>query len=531
MSKISRRRFLSETGATLASCGIGLAGAGRLIEASAAQQTAAAPLPDLIVIGGGLAGLSAAITAADLGASIVLVDKRYKVGGTAMGAGGSFSAAGSRLQREKNIKDSPALHFEEAYAIGKGRADPDLLRLYTEQAAATQDWLEHLGVEFDPKGPRFAPEHELYSVPRTCDAKGGGPGFIAVLRRQLDQRIAAGRVTLRTETTANELLVERGRVVGVKAIDDEGATVTIRGGSVLLACGGYGSNPAMIQRYNPSMVRALKITSKYSTGDGLRMAEAVGARLVNMDLLVPYFAGVENPPGSGHTMMVSLISTIVPYFKGDIWVTKEGRRFMNEDSPSPDARERALRAIPDAAVFAIFDAAMLKNSKPPLYAFDEHLKEGRVVKTAATIRDLAAAIGVPPDALAQTVDTYNSYVDAGRDRDFGRQDLIRMQQPPFYAVIASGVIFMTQGGVKTNTRLQALRADGQPIAGLYAAGEVQGAGQWMGDGYVGGTGNGGALVFGRLAAQAAIADLRHQTARLRGATSTGRFGAMKGGRS
>jgi len=502
MSRITRRAFLTQTAATLA--GAGLAGPATLAEAQAANRSRA----DIIVVGAGLAGLAAAITAADAGASVLVVDKHYKIGGSAMGAGGSFSAAGSRLQREKKIEDSPERHLQDANRIGKGKADPALLRLYTEQAAPTQEWLESLGIEFDAKGPRLAPEHELYATARTCDAKGGGPGYIAVLGKQLDQRIAAGKIVLMGETEAQRLVIRGGRVAGVAVADDTGRVRTLSGKAVILACGGYGSSASMVKRYNPSLANALRITSKYATGDGLRMAEAAGATLVNMDLLPPYFAGVENPPGSGRTLMISLISGIVPNFKGDVWVSRLGTRFMNEDSPSPDERERALRTIPDAAVFAIFDDAQLKANKPPLFAFDEHLKAGKTIKRANAMGALALEIGVPAGQLAKTIDTYNGFVDAGRDQDFGRKDLVRIQVPPFYAIVASGVIFMTMGGVKTNARLQALDAQGKAIAGLYAAGEVQGAAQWMGDGLMSGAGNGAALVFGRVAAKDAVQTVR-----------------------
>ncbi len=502
MSRISRRAFLSSTAATLT--GAGLAGPAGL---SGAQGPARGPA-HLVIVGAGLAGLAAAITAADEGAKVTLIDKHYKIGGSAMGAGGSFSAAGSRLQREKQIDDSPQKHFDDANRIGKGRADAALLRLYTEQAAPTQAWLESIGVEFDPKGPRFAPEHELYATARTCDARGGGPGYIAVLGRQLERRVASGAITFLGETEARRIVMRGGRVAGVAVGDDLGRERVVAAPTVILACGGYGSNAAMVRRYNPSLASALRITSKYATGDGLRMAEAAGAKLVNMDLLPPYFAGVENPPGSRRTLMISLISGIVPNFKGDIWVSRLGTRFMNEDSPSPDERERALRGIPDAAVFAIFDDAQLKAGKPPLFAFDEHLKAGVVIKRSSAIGDLALQIGVPPGQLIKTIDTYNGYVDAGRDADFGRKDLVKIHVPPFYAIVASGVIFMTMGGVKTNTRLQALDGAGRAIAGLYAAGEVQGAAQWMGDCLMSGAGNGAALVFGRLAAVDAVRTVR-----------------------
>lgn len=504
MPTISRRRFLNGAAVTLAATGMRLP----LKAFEHARSTAAARPPgvDLIVVGGGLAGLAAAITAADAGASVLLIDKHYRLGGSAMGAGGSFSAAGSRLQREKGIADTPARHAEDANRVGRGKADPGLLRLYCEHAAPTQAWLEGLGVVFDPKGPRIAPEHEPYTIPRTCDAQGAGPGIVAALGAQMEKRMGTGRIVLRPETSAEQVIRQGGRVVGLRVLDDAGRRQSLFGKSILLACGGYGANRAMVQKYNPAFGRTLTVASKRATGDGIRIAEAAGAALVNMDLMTPYFAGVENPPGSGRTLMISLISGIVAGFKGDIWVTRAGRRFMNEDSPSPDARERALREVPDAAVFALFDDRMLTSAaRPPLFNFDAHLKAGVTVKQAASVGALALQIGVPPQALIHTVDTYNEYVRAGRDADFGRRDLVRFSHPPFYAIVASGVIFMTMGGVKTSTRLEVIGTDGVPIPGLYAAGEVMGAAQWMGDGLMSGAGNGAALVFGRLAAQAAVA--------------------------
>ena len=504
MPTMTRRDFISRAAVTIAAAPVAAS-----VGASAAgdHQDPARPGTDLIVVGAGLAGLAASITAADAGASVILIDKRYKPGGSAMGAGGSFSAAGSRLQREKHIDDAPAKHFADANRIGKGKADPAILELYTTEAAGVQSWLEELGVEFDPKGPRIAYEHEPYSIARTCDAVGGGPGFIAALSRQLDRRIASGRVTLRGETTAREIVRQNGRVAGLKVTNVDGNEEMIPARSVLLACGGYGANREMIRKYHPAFANSLTVASKYATGDGIRMAEAAGAQIVNMDLLAPYFAGVENPPGSRRTLMISLISGIVANFKGDVWVSEHGTRFMNEDSKSPDERERALRGIPEAAVFALFDDAMLKANKPPVFGFDILLEEGRVVKKADSFAALAQAINVPAGALVKTMETYNRYVDAGKDLDFGRTDLVPFRQPPFYAIAASGVIFMTMGGVKTNDRLQAIGQDGRVIPGLYAAGEVMGAAQWMGDGLMSGAGNGAALVFGRLAALSATSDI------------------------
>ncbi|MCX6550483.1 MAG: FAD-dependent oxidoreductase, partial [Acidobacteria bacterium] len=238
MSRITRRDFLNQTAVSLA--GAGLAGTSEL--GASQGPTASRPDADIIVVGAGLAGLAAAITAADAGASVLLVDKHYKIGGSAMGAGGSFSAAGSKAQRAKVIEDSPERHFQDANVIGKGKADPALLKLYTEQAAPTQEWLESLGIEFAPTGPRMAPEHELYSTARTCDAKGGGPGYIVAMGKELDRRIAAGKITLKGETAAKRLVTRGGRVVGVTVATELGTERSFHGKAVILACGGYGSN-------------------------------------------------------------------------------------------------------------------------------------------------------------------------------------------------------------------------------------------------------------------------------------------------
>jgi len=423
MRDISRRRFIGRGAAAVA--GLGLAGGGIVTgRARAAQGTET----DLLIIGAGLAGLSAAVTAGELGVSAVLADKRYRVGGTGLGAGGSFSAAGSRMQRAKNIEDSPELHFADARRIGKEKNDPEILRLYTANAGAVLDWLENLGVEFDPRGPRMAPEHELYSVPRTCDARIGARGYVEVFEKHLERAVASGRVRLLTETSATSLVREGERVRGARFVDDDGREITIYARAVILATGGYGSNQEMIRKYNPSLARALKITSKYATGEGILMAERAGAALVNMDLLVPYFAGVENPPASGRTMFNSLISGIVPNFKGDIWVTKEGLRFMNEDSTSPDERERALRRIPDAALFALFDAAMLAASKEPLANFQRHLQEGRVVKTAATIAELAREFNLTPRTIRYYEDQgLLAPTRVGMQRIYSKRDRTRLK--------------------------------------------------------------------------------------------------------
>ncbi|MGQ9586466.1 MAG: FAD-dependent oxidoreductase [Anaerolineae bacterium] len=509
MAEITRRQFLKGAAAGAAAGLVVGAGGTALVMPKGAKDPR---LPkgvkqwdaDIVVLGGGLAGLAAAVTAAEQGATVILIEKEPQLGGTSLISGGSFSAANSRLQIAKGIEDSPSQHFRDGMRIGKGAQDTDVWKLYCDNAAVVQGWLEDLGLEYNETGPRIAYEHEPYSVARTCDAVGSGAAYAKVLIPQVEKMGEAIQVHL--ETKALELVRnDEGRVVGVKVAGPDGKEKTLYAKAVINALGGYGSNREMLKKYNAFFDDILIITAPHATGDGHRLCEAVGAKLVHMEGMQPYFAGMEIPNSKGRTSFQMLVSGVVSGFKGDVWVNPEGKRFFNEDNPSPDAREIALKQIPDARVFIIFDEN-LKTSNPPIFStFDEEAAKDGLVKKANSIEELAAKIGVNPGNLKQTIDTYNGYCDKGEDPEFGSKELVKIEVPPFYAIPAQGVLFMTQGGVKVNSNLQVVDASNRPIPGLYAAGEAIGCGQWGGDGLLSGTGIGAAAVYGRLAAKSAVA--------------------------
>lgn len=505
MSKFSRRDFLKS--ATIMS-GIGAVvtndGSRYLLEKYRFSELELQS--DVLVVGAGLAGLTSAMVAADTGAKVFLLEKTDNLGGTGQIAGGSISAANAKMQIEKGIEDSPELHYQDCQAIGKGTADPDILRLYTENAGETVDWLQDLGVEFRSSGPRFAPEHELYSVPRTYDAVSGAKGFLKVLIPEIYERVKKGRIAVFMKIRVNDLIKENGRVVGVKATNQFGSSRSLYSKTVILASGGFGSNWDMIEKYSPKYTELVTICQTSSMGDGIRIAENIGAKLVRMHKQQPYFAGMENPLLPKRTSFYLLLSGMVPW-KGEIWVDKTGKRFFNEDDPSPDNREEALKKIPDSVCYIIFNQEILEqNERAPFLFFRLLASKDILAKTGNTVEELASKIAVNAQTLKDTINTYNGFVEAGEDAAFGRTDLIKMDKGPFYAIKASGVVFVTMGGVKTNVNFQVLDHNDQVIPGIYAVGEVQGFGTWSGDGFCSGMGNGPCFVFGRITAKNAAAE-------------------------
>lgn len=467
----------------------------------------------IVVVGAGNSGLPAAIVAADQGAHVVLIEKTGRIGGTLWRSSATVSGAGTRMQRSKGIVDTPEQHAADALRIGRGVNDAALVALAAQYAGETIDWLQDIGTPFTEDSPVFAGEHELYSVPRSYrpvpipGTSGSGQRFIPPLERELNVRRGQGTIDLRLNAEVTSLLVEDGTVTGV-TISQEGKSETIRADAVILATGGYAANASMLNRYNPAPRPIITLTSDAITGDGLRLAEEAGAALTNMDMLVVMPGGVEDPNKPGFCLYwVIVASQRKPAITGDIWVNRVGRRFMREDESSPDLREKIIMAQPSTEMFVIFDEPMRQGLTPEAGAYTRRSLEGegdhpKVIVSAPSIAELASRLDIAPAVLEATVQRYNAAVAAGKDGEFGREQMPKaIDTAPFHAVPTKGVILGTHGGLKVNSRLQVLRPDGTPIPGLYAAGEVLGKGQLMGDAAVSGFAAGPAFTFGRLAGQ------------------------------
>lgn len=466
---------------------------------------------DLIIVGGGSAGLPAAITAAEAGGSVLLLEHSAQLGGSLHVANGQMSAAGARLQAQKGIADTPEEHFADVMRISRGTVDEALVRLAIWNAADTIDWLTDLGFEPDPAAPVAGIGHEPYSKARYLWGLDKGHSIRRVLEAQIERLSASGRLAIALEHEAKELILgENGAVSGVIAQGPDGALKTCRARAVLLASGGYNANPDM---YREICGRDLYTTLPYpyARGAGHRLAISVGG----------YLRGVENFfCNFGYTLAdvalpAPLAGRAVTYPERrapwEIYVNALGQRFVREDMASIDARENALMAQPGERYWIVFDQAILDAAPPLMLGWTREDMSAAFGSRpffykADTLADLAAATGLDPTRLQATVAAYNVGVVAGADA------LVREHLPctigtgPYYAIRQQGAPVSSAAGVAVNGDLQVIRPDGLAIGGLFAAGEILGSGQLMGRATVGGMMVTPALTFGRLLGRRLVAN-------------------------
>jgi fumarate reductase flavoprotein subunit len=453
------------------------------------------PDVDIVIVGAGGAGLSAAITASDEGASVLVVEAADQVGGATALAGGSFMAAGTAQQAAAGYADDSADEFYDYYmTFNRWDADPAVVRRFCVRAEPTMRWLERLGVEFLPGNLYRA---GLERSPRSHRPTGGGLAIVQALRAAC----AARKVEIALGNRVDGLVIEDDRVTGVQARGED-----LTASSVILTTGGFGANADMIDAQYPDAARGggdiWSPAPATCVGDGIALAEKAGAGTTGRNhgelLLTPGFGRDLEP--------------FVPGWL--VYATEDGRRFVNELAPHTVITPLVL-ARGDTC-WVVFDDAACRSAAPPpdarwgagSWVADTLLAEaerGRVAR-AATIAGLAGLTGMDPIALNATVHRYNADCAAGADTQFFKdpEAIKPISTPPFYAVrMRPSVVAVTGYGLRTDPDARVLRAaDGVPVPGLYAAGEVSGS--VLGAQYVGG-GNavGSALIFGRIAGRTA----------------------------
>ncbi len=465
---------------------------------------------DVIVVGAGTAGLPTAITAAERGANVALVEKTGEVGGTLHLTAGQMSAAGSKLQASKGIVDTPDSHFEDAMRISKNTSDPELVRLAVNIAADTLDWLTDLDFEFDPDCPMIFYGHEAYSVARTCWGIDGGRSILKVVRPLLDAAIESGNVDLMLSTEMTGILQdESGKITGL-AVRGRDGDQTLSGPNVVLTTGGYASNAELFAEWT-SGVPLFSTARESSTGTGILLGQKAGGVVRNGDKFLPTFGGIEIQGEPGRVDFNDL-PNLTPQNRlpWEIYVNLKGERFVAEDHPSVDAREHALMAQPEMTFWIIYDDNARANSEPFIggwltedtgwnaddiaKAFESHPS----FQTAPSIELLAGKCALDASTLSATVSTYNEAVVSGTD-PLGRSHMpTNIATAPFYGVKAHGIVLKSPGGLTVNTRLEVTDKAGAPISGLYAAGEAIGGATLSGQSFVGGMSVTPCLGFGRL---------------------------------
>ncbi len=441
---------------------------------------------DYVIVGAGTAGLPAAIHASRRGARVLLLDAAKDIGGTLHLAMGQISAAGSRLQDELGIVDSPDVHFEDVMRITRGLADPDIVRLTVDQAPDTINWLLDNGLVPLPGHPvtGAAPGQPGYSVRRYLWGANEGRDILRVLREQFTLEAGEGRITTLLSTRATGLLLnDAGVVEGVRANGADG-DLAFRGRHVLLTSGGYAMNKEMFEQL-VGFPSYMAVSYPHSQGDGLELAVSAGGWLRGQNL---HRAGTgniltsEEYPARPHGRFNTAPQERPPW---EIWVNVRGERFVREDEPSVYERAEKLLDQPRLRYSIVFDQAILEQAPPGFldWSREEFLAEFNshpMFHRGDSLPELAKRAGVEADQLLKTVAAYNAAVQAGRD-GFGREHLpLAIRKPPFYAITHLGSSATSSTGVVVDSSLRVMRGDGEPVPNLYAAGEVLGSGVTLG---------------------------------------------------
>ncbi len=466
---------------------------------------------DVVVIGSGAAGLSAALTAAELGCSVLVVEATDVIGGSSRLSGGQMMGAGTRLQRELGIEDSADALYQHYMNLNQWTLEPSVIRRFASECGPAVDWVESLGVSF--KKELFYSGDE--SAPRDHAPDEAGSGVVGVLHAQCRRNPL---IEFALGQRVDRLVQDNEGVAGVSVGSDE-----LTAGAVVMATGGFGANPEMLARYYP----AAGVTDEWfwyvggegSRGDAITMGQEIDAQVIGENrglmLLTPNF---------GHMLEV--------YFPGWlVMVNRHGQRFFNEMS-SYSVTEPIIRRQ-DGPVWAIFDAAgkasaTRANSSaskkrpdmpgPTVRKFiepvlDDMIAAG-VIRQAATIAELAELIDLPVENLVGTFEVYNEDVAAGRDRFYDKKpELMRpIDTPPYYATeLRLAHLPLTSTGLRIDAEARVLSNRSRPIRGLFAAGECTGG--VLGDIYVGsGNSYSNAVGFGRVAGRNAAALARSQRA-------------------
>ena len=466
---------------------------------------------DILIVGAGTAGMSCAITAAQRGLKVGVVEKSDHVGGAMHWSGGHMSAGGTRLQEEKGIEDSVEKHLADIYRINGKSGDLSLIELAVHEAPKTIEWLDELGMEWAPECPRIIYGHVAYDTARTVYGPEKAISIYKVLLPKWDEEVAKGNIECHFENTFVGLDKSEQRFDTVICLTANGPC-TYATNNIVITSGGYGSNPAYFQQKHPGIPL---VSSSYptATADGHVILEKHGGQFRFGEFHLPSLGGMEEEAGSGRVDFNknwAMVLTSVYRQPRDIYVNAYGKRFISEDEVSPETRELATMQQPDWCFWVVFDETALNspdengNHNPIMIGRSvEEMKEeatrSNALCMANTIEELANKTGLPFDNLNQTICDYNSMVDTKEDPDFGRRYLEDpIKTAPFYALKVHASVLVTFGGIKVNKELQVLDSDGEPMPGIYAAGEVLGLGATSGSSFCSGMAITPALGFGRI---------------------------------
>ena len=485
---------------------------------------------DVVVVGAGGAGMTAAITAAGEGKSVVILESQSMVGGNSVRATGGMNAGKTVYQDENEFGESagvekslktaaekyadnetitalaktvseqwaayqanPTGYFDSVELMeldtmigGKGINDPELVETLCANSADAIDWLDEHGITLHNVSSFGGAS--VKRIHRPVNAEGKTVSVGSYMIPLLQENCEKAGVKMMLDTTATEILTDaNGAAVGVKATGASGETVTVNAKAVVLATGGFGANLDMVVKYKPELKGFMTTNAPGIQGQGIEMAQAIGAATVDMDQIQIH-----------PTVEANTAALITEGLRGDgaILINEEGQRFIDEVG-TRDVVSAAEIAQTGSYSWLVVDQAMADASS----VIQGYIKKGYTV-TGATYEELGKAMGVDAAAFAETMEKWNGYVEAKNDPDFGRTSFANpLNTAPYYAVKVTAGVHHTMGGLKINANTEVLNEKGEVIPGLFAAGEVTGG--VHGANRLGGNAVADFTVFGRIAGAAA----------------------------
>ena len=485
---------------------------------------------DVVVVGAGGAGMTAAITAAAEGKTVVILESQSMVGGNSVRATGGMNAGKTVYQDENEFGESagvektlktaaekyadnetitalaktvseqwaayqanPTGYFDSVELMeldtmigGKGINDPELVETLCANSADAIDWLDEHGITLHNVSSFGGAS--VKRIHRPVNAEGKTVSVGSYMIPLLEENCEKAGVKMMLDTTATEILTDaNGAAVGVKATGASGETVTVNAKAVVLATGGFGANLDMVVKYKPELKGFMTTNAPGIQGQGIEMAQAIGAATVDMDQIQIH-----------PTVEANTAALITEGLRGDgaILINEEGQRFIDEVG-TRDVVSAAEIAQTGSYSWLVVDQAMADASS----VIQGYIKKGYTV-TGATYEELGEAMGVDAAAFAETMEKWNGYVEAKNDPDFGRTSFANpLNTAPYYAVKVTAGVHHTMGGLKINANTEVLNEKGEVIPGLFAAGEVTGG--VHGANRLGGNAVADFTVFGRIAGAAA----------------------------
>lgn len=465
------------------------------------RRAHAADAYDAIIVGGGTAGLPAAIFAAERGARVLIVEKAPVLGGTLDRTGGQTTAAGTVFQKKLGIKDVWQNHYNDVMRITRDTSDPVLTRLWTENAADAVNWAADLGLKLENGDPTTG-QHEPLSVPRAHHPIDQGRQYFRLFEPQVKKYQAAGKIEVLLSTKAVDLIQDNGAVVGLTIEDENGKVRDVMAKNVVLTSGGCLANARLFEELHGVPLYSMN-GYPFNQGDGLTLGQSAGGFVRGGEMFCPLFGQVLADDQYPSTSIAGMTNDIHERPPWEIWVNSSGARWIAEDHPSESHKERTLGKQKSHRYWLVFDQNILEKAPELLRGwkrekYDANFGSQPMFTKAQTIHELGSRAGLNPHVLNATIADYNRGIVEGSPDAWGREFRpSQISRGPFYAIRMQGYGLLTWAGLAANHNLQIIRPDRTPVPGLYAAGEVLGKGTF-GDSYCNGSGVTPAITFGRL---------------------------------